>query len=103
MLMIITSGVCVESDISQSPQDVTENENGKVSTDCSTTDTNQALQWYRQYPNQALRHLVKGKTGKQQKERITATMNYKEKGSNLSITGTEVTDAATYVCALETQ
>uniref|UniRef100_A0A4W3IEC8 Ig-like domain-containing protein n=1 Tax=Callorhinchus milii TaxID=7868 RepID=A0A4W3IEC8_CALMI len=97
------TGVSGQEKVYQSPLSVTVGEKENVLINCSAKGTTQTLQWYRQYPNQALKHLVTGKTGEQQKERITATMNYKEKGSNLSITGTEVTDAATYLCAVETQ
>uniref|UniRef100_A0A4W3GJ73 Ig-like domain-containing protein n=1 Tax=Callorhinchus milii TaxID=7868 RepID=A0A4W3GJ73_CALMI len=102
-IFLYLPGVSGQDTVSQSPVSVTVGETERVIFSCSATGSNKALQWYRQYPNQALKHLVTGKTGEQLKERITATMNYREKGSNLSITGTEVTDAATYLCAVETQ
>uniref|UniRef100_A0A4W3HGX0 Ig-like domain-containing protein n=1 Tax=Callorhinchus milii TaxID=7868 RepID=A0A4W3HGX0_CALMI len=94
---LVLPGVSGQDAVSQSPLSVTVGEKDEVLLSCSTTVSNQVLQWYRQYPKQALKHLVSGKTGEQQNKRITATMNYREKGSNLSITGTEVTDAATYL------
>uniref|UniRef100_A0A4W3GEK1 Ig-like domain-containing protein n=1 Tax=Callorhinchus milii TaxID=7868 RepID=A0A4W3GEK1_CALMI len=96
-------GVSGQEEVYQTPLSVTVGEKENVLINCSAKGTTQTLQWYRQYLNQALKHLVTGKTGEQQKERITATMNYRVKGSHLSITGTEVTDAATYLCAVETQ
>uniref|UniRef100_A0A4W3GFL2 Ig-like domain-containing protein n=1 Tax=Callorhinchus milii TaxID=7868 RepID=A0A4W3GFL2_CALMI len=101
-IVLCLQGVSGQDTVSQSPLPVTVAEKEQVIISCSTTES-RALQWYRQYPNQALKHLVTGQTGEQQKERITATMNYRDGRSNLSITGTEVTDAATYLCAVETQ
>uniref|UniRef100_A0A4W3ISQ3 Ig-like domain-containing protein n=1 Tax=Callorhinchus milii TaxID=7868 RepID=A0A4W3ISQ3_CALMI len=97
---VFLCGVSGQEEVYQTPLSVTVGEKENV---CSATGSNNALQWYRQYTNQALKHLVTGKTGEQQKERITATVNYRDSSSNLSITGTEVTDAATYLCAVETQ
>uniref|UniRef100_A0A4W3H7S8 Ig-like domain-containing protein n=1 Tax=Callorhinchus milii TaxID=7868 RepID=A0A4W3H7S8_CALMI len=102
-IVLYLPGVSGQDKVSQLPLSVSVGENEQVLISCSTTEQGRGLQWYRQYPNQALKHLVTGQTGEQQKERITASMNYREKRSNLSITGTEVTDAATYLCAVETQ
>uniref|UniRef100_A0A4W3GAE7 Ig-like domain-containing protein n=1 Tax=Callorhinchus milii TaxID=7868 RepID=A0A4W3GAE7_CALMI len=89
-IALYLSGVSGQDKVSQSPLSVSVGEKEQVLISCSTTEQGQGLQWYRQYPNQALKHLVTGQTGEQQKD-------------NLSITGTEVTDAATYLCAVETQ
>uniref|UniRef100_A0A4W3GCV9 Ig-like domain-containing protein n=1 Tax=Callorhinchus milii TaxID=7868 RepID=A0A4W3GCV9_CALMI len=101
-IVLCLPGVSGQDTVSQSPLSVTVGEKEQVIISCFTTQS-RALQWYRQYPNQSLKHLLTGQTGEQQMKRITATMNFREKGSNLSITGTEVTDAATYLCAVETQ
>uniref|UniRef100_A0A4W3GW07 Ig-like domain-containing protein n=1 Tax=Callorhinchus milii TaxID=7868 RepID=A0A4W3GW07_CALMI len=101
-IVLCLPDVSGQDTVSQSPLSVTVGEKEQVIISCSTTES-RALQWYRQYPNKTLKHLVTGPTGDQQKKRITATMNSREKGSNLSITGAEVTDAATYLCAVETQ
>uniref|UniRef100_A0A4W3IZ04 Ig-like domain-containing protein n=1 Tax=Callorhinchus milii TaxID=7868 RepID=A0A4W3IZ04_CALMI len=102
-IFLYLPGVSGQDTVSQSPLSVTVWEKEQVFISCSTTDTSQTLQWYRQYPNQALTHLVTGKTGEQEKERITATMSYRDGKSNLSMRHTVVTDAATYLCAVETQ
>uniref|UniRef100_A0A4W3ISE5 Immunoglobulin V-set domain-containing protein n=1 Tax=Callorhinchus milii TaxID=7868 RepID=A0A4W3ISE5_CALMI len=84
-IVLYLPGVGGQDTVSQSPLTVTVAEKEQVIISCSTTES-QASQWYRQNPNQALKHLVTGQTGEQQKKRIRATMNYREKGSNLSIT-----------------
>uniref|UniRef100_A0A4W3JN79 Ig-like domain-containing protein n=1 Tax=Callorhinchus milii TaxID=7868 RepID=A0A4W3JN79_CALMI len=88
--------------VTQYPPEITNFEGENVTMNCSYSTINAAF-WYRQNPDGAPQYLFRIYSSGKQKERITATMNYREKGSNLSITGTEVTDAATYLCALETQ
>uniref|UniRef100_A0A4W3JJM9 Ig-like domain-containing protein n=1 Tax=Callorhinchus milii TaxID=7868 RepID=A0A4W3JJM9_CALMI len=88
--------------VSQYPPEITDFEGQNFTLNCSYS-TLQTAFWYRQYPDGAPQYLFRIYSSGKQKKSITATMNYRENGSNLSITGTEVTDAATYFCAVETQ
>uniref|UniRef100_A0A4W3HC06 Ig-like domain-containing protein n=1 Tax=Callorhinchus milii TaxID=7868 RepID=A0A4W3HC06_CALMI len=102
MFFFVLSEVYGQDAVTQYPPEITDFEGQNVTLNCSYSSLQTAF-WYRQYPDGALQYLFRIYTGEQQTKRITATMNYREKGSNLSITRTEVTDAATYVCAAETQ
>uniref|UniRef100_A0A4W3H4Z3 Ig-like domain-containing protein n=1 Tax=Callorhinchus milii TaxID=7868 RepID=A0A4W3H4Z3_CALMI len=99
MCFFVVAEVYGQDVVTQYPPEITDFEGQNVTLNCSYSTINAAF-WYRQYPDGAPQYLFRiyssGKKG-----RITATMNYREKGSNLSITGAEVTDAATYLCAVE--
>uniref|UniRef100_A0A4W3GYG3 Ig-like domain-containing protein n=1 Tax=Callorhinchus milii TaxID=7868 RepID=A0A4W3GYG3_CALMI len=95
-------GVLAASDVSQTPQAMTVNENGNVSMECSTTVTTPAFQWYKQYGNGSIRFLVLGKTDVNTKDRIRAFAERKQKNCTLAIEKVRMSDTATYFCAEST-
>ncbi|MGH0143694.1 UNVERIFIED_CONTAM: hypothetical protein FKN15_018551 [Acipenser sinensis] len=77
-----------------------------VTLQCSYTGAVQSLQWYRQYPGQALEYLLMSfETGtvskaNEEEHRISAEVDKDNKHVFLKLIDTEVTDAAVYYCAL---
>ncbi|MBN3273064.1 HV02 protein, partial [Polyodon spathula] len=73
---------------------------------CSYTGDVQNLQWYRQYPGQALEYLLMsfetGAVSKANEEdhRVSAEVDKDKKHMFLKLIDTEVTDSAMYYCAL---
>ncbi|MBN3277620.1 HV02 protein, partial [Polyodon spathula] len=77
-----------------------------MSLQCSYTGAVSSLQWYRQYPGQALEYLLicfeTGAVTKANEEdhRVSAEVDKDKKHVFLKLTDTEVTDSAVYYCAL---
>uniref|UniRef100_A0A4W3IY56 Ig-like domain-containing protein n=1 Tax=Callorhinchus milii TaxID=7868 RepID=A0A4W3IY56_CALMI len=101
-IYIIFPGVLAESDVSQSPQAVTGNENGNLSMECNTTVSVPTFHWYTQYGNGSIRFLVLGTRDISENDRISALANTRQRNCTLTIQHLRVSDAATYFCAAST-
>ncbi|RXM93175.1 Ig heavy chain V region AC38 15.3, partial [Acipenser ruthenus] len=77
-----------------------------VTLQCSYTGAVCKLQWYRQYPGQALEYLLMsfetggGSKANEEEHRISAEVDKDNKHVFLKLIDTEVTDAAVYYCVL---
>ncbi|MBN3273063.1 HV02 protein, partial [Polyodon spathula] len=77
-----------------------------VSLQCSYRGAVQNLQWYRQYPGQALEYLLMSfETGaiskaNEKDHRVSAELDKDKKHVFLKLIDTEVTDSAVYYCSL---
>uniref|UniRef100_A0A4W3IEI6 Ig-like domain-containing protein n=1 Tax=Callorhinchus milii TaxID=7868 RepID=A0A4W3IEI6_CALMI len=98
-IAVVCLCVLAESDVSQSPQVVTGNENGNVSMECNTTVSGPTFHWYTQYGNGSIRFLVLGTKDVNVKDRISALANTRQRNCTLKIQDLRVSDTATYFCA----
>ncbi|KAK1156702.1 hypothetical protein AOXY_G25723 [Acipenser oxyrinchus oxyrinchus] len=77
-----------------------------VTLQCNYTGDVQNLQWYRQYPGQALDYLLMsfetggGSKANEVEHRISGEVDKDNKHMFLKLIDTEVTEAAVYYCAL---
>ncbi|KAK6483363.1 hypothetical protein HHUSO_G14853 [Huso huso] len=77
-----------------------------VTLQCNYTGAVNNLQWYRQYPGQALEYLLMsfetggGSKANEKEHRISAELDKDNNRVFLKLIDTEVTDAAVYYCAL---
>uniref|UniRef100_A0A8D2L850 Ig-like domain-containing protein n=1 Tax=Varanus komodoensis TaxID=61221 RepID=A0A8D2L850_VARKO len=70
------------------------------------TKTLYSLQWYRQRPGESpvfLLLLMSGRTADRKEPNLSAELNTKNRSSHLHIRGAQLTDSATYFCAIEAQ
>ena len=93
------TGVKVE----QSPSVLSLQEGANSTLWCNFSDTVNNVQWFQQNPGGSLTRLFFIASGTKQNERLSSTVNSKERYSTLHITASQLEDAATYLCAVEAQ
>ena len=85
----------------QSPPALSLQEGDSSTLWCSFSTTVNNVQWYRQYRNGSLVHLFFISSGTKQNGRLNATTVTTERRSSLHISSAQITDSATYFCAVE--
>ena len=70
---------------------------------CNFSAAVKTLRWFQQNPGGSLISLFFIASGMKQNERLSSTVNSKERYSTLHITASQLEDAATYLCAVEAQ
>ena len=89
--------------VEQSPAVLKLQEGADSTLRCNFSDTVNNVQWFQQNPGGSLTILFFIASGMKQKERLSSTVNFKERYSTLHITASQLEDAATYLCAVEAQ
>ena len=95
----VVRGVKVE----QSPSVLKLQEGANSTLRCNFSDTVNNVQWFQQNSEGSLTMLFFIASGMKQKERLSSTVNSKERYSTLHIAASQLEDAATYLCAVEAQ
>nr|AAI49955.1 LOC785621 protein [Bos taurus] len=93
----LVRGVKVE----QSPSVLSLQEGANSTLRCNFSDTVDSVQWFQQNPGGSLTRLFFIASGTKKNERMSSTVNSKERYSTLHITASQLEDAATYLCAVE--
>ncbi|XDC57004.1 hypothetical protein R6Z07M_008186 [Ovis aries] len=89
--------------VEQSPSVLSLQEGANSTLWCNSSDTVNSVQWFQQNPGGSLTRLFVIASGTKQNERLSSTVNSKERYSTLHITASQLEDAATYLCAVEAQ
>ncbi|CAN0538576.1 unnamed protein product [Rangifer tarandus platyrhynchus] len=89
--------------VEQSPSVLKLQEGANSTLRCNFSDTVNNVQWFQQNPGGSLTMLFFIASGTKQKERLSSTVNSKERYSTLHIAASQLEDAATYLCAVEAQ
>ena len=89
--------------VEQSPSILSLQEGANSTLWCNSSDTVNRVQWFQQNPGGSLITLFFIASGTKQKERLSSTVNSKERYSTLHITASQLEDAATYLCVVEAQ
>ncbi|XDA78124.1 hypothetical protein R6Z07F_008224 [Ovis aries] len=89
--------------VEQSPSVLSLQEGANSTLWCNFSDTVNNVQWFQQNPGGSLTRLFVIASGTKQNERLSSTVNSKERYSTLHITASQLEDAATYLCAVEAQ
>ena len=89
--------------VEQSPSVLSLQEGANSTLWCNFSDTVNTVQWFQQNPGGSLITLFFIASGTKQKERLSSTVNSKERYSTLHITASQLEDTATYLCAVEAQ
>ena len=87
----------------QSPSVLNLQEGANCTLRCNFSATVKTLQWFQQNPGGSLISLFFIASGMKQNERLSSTVNSKERYSTLHITASQLEDAATYLCVVEAQ
>uniref|UniRef100_A0A8D0X6A1 Ig-like domain-containing protein n=1 Tax=Sus scrofa TaxID=9823 RepID=A0A8D0X6A1_PIG len=100
--LLLAQVCCVKGvDVEQSPPALSLQEGDSSTLWCSFSTTVNNVQWYRQYRNGSLVHLFFISSGTKQNGRLNATTVTTERRSSLHISSAQITDSATYLCAVE--
>ena len=89
--------------VEQSPSVLNLQEGANCTLRCNFPATVKTLQWFQQNPGGSLIRLFFIVSGAKQNERLSSTVNSKERYSTLHITASQLEDAATYLCAVQAQ
>ncbi|XDB54702.1 hypothetical protein AB1E18_008166 [Capra hircus] len=89
--------------VEQSPSVLSLQEGANSTLWCRSSDTVKSVQWFQQNPKGSLITLFFIASGTKQNERLSSTVNSKERYSTLHITASQLEDTATYLCAVEAQ
>ena len=89
--------------VEQSPSVLKLQEGANSTLRCNFSDTVNNVQWFQQNSEGSLTLLFFIASGMKQKERLSSTVNSKERYSTLHIAASQMEDAATYLCAVEAQ
>uniref|UniRef100_A0A7N5KTJ8 Ig-like domain-containing protein n=1 Tax=Ailuropoda melanoleuca TaxID=9646 RepID=A0A7N5KTJ8_AILME len=100
LLLQYTIGLEVE----QSPSALSLQEGAGAALKCNFSQAVNSVQWFRQNPGGgSLTRLISVASGIKQSGRLNCTLNTRERSSTLHITASQLEDAASYLCAVETQ
>ena len=89
--------------VEQSPSVLSLQEGANSTLRCNFSDTVNNVQWFQQNPGGSLTRLFFIASGTKKNERLSSTVNSKERYSTLHITASQLEDAATYLCAVQAQ
>uniref|UniRef100_G3TS81 Ig-like domain-containing protein n=1 Tax=Loxodonta africana TaxID=9785 RepID=G3TS81_LOXAF len=101
LLWIQICWIRVEMQVEQSPGVLILQEGRNSSLTCNTSVAMAGVQWFQQNPGGHLIFLFYIASGVQQKGRLEATVNTKERYSHLYIRDSQPGDSATFFCAVE--
>ncbi|DAA25691.1 TPA: T-cell receptor alpha chain precursor V-like [Bos taurus] len=87
--------------VEQSPSVLSLQEGANSTLRCNFSETVSSVQWFQQNPGGSLISLFFIASGMKQNERMSSTVNSKERYSTLHITASQLEDAATYLCVVE--
>ncbi|XP_045653404.1 uncharacterized protein LOC123792242 [Ursus americanus] len=91
-------------EVEQSPSVLSLQEGAGAALKCNFSSSVQSVQWFRQNPGGGgLTQLIYVASGMKQSGRLNCTLNTRERSSTLHIAASQLEDAASYLCALETQ
>uniref|UniRef100_A0A452VKZ7 Uncharacterized LOC103680322 n=1 Tax=Ursus maritimus TaxID=29073 RepID=A0A452VKZ7_URSMA len=91
-------------EVEQSPSALSLQEGVRAALKCNFSSSVQSVQWFRQNPGGGgLTRLIYVASGTKQSGRFNCTLNTRERPSTLHIAGSQLEDAASYLCAAETQ
>uniref|UniRef100_A0A4X2LND0 Ig-like domain-containing protein n=1 Tax=Vombatus ursinus TaxID=29139 RepID=A0A4X2LND0_VOMUR len=104
MLCLHLGWVNCQQKVTQTPPSLSVQEEESITINCTYSESNAGnFQWYRQDSGKGLTLLFHMTSGKKQRGRFRSTSNLKESHSSLHITGSQLGDSATYLCATEPQ
>ena len=89
--------------VEQSPSVLSLQEGANSTLRCNFSDTVNSVQWFQQNPRGSLTRLFFIASGMKKNERMSSTVNSKERYSTLHITASQLEDSATYLCVVEAQ
>lgn len=89
--------------VEQNPSVLSLQEGANSTLRCNFSDMVNNVQWFQQNPRGSLTRLFFIASGMKKNERMSSTVNSKERYSTLHITASQLEDAATYLCAVEAQ
>ncbi|EHB12435.1 T-cell receptor alpha chain V region 2B4 [Heterocephalus glaber] len=89
--------------VEQSPQVQILQERRNSSLTCNYSTSINSMQWFQQNQEGRLISLFYIASGEQQKGRLKATVNFKERYSQLYIRDSQPEDSASYFCAVQAQ
>lgn len=91
-------------EVEQSPSALSLQEGAGAALKCNFSQAVNSVQWFRQNPGGgSLTRLISVASGIKQSGRLNCTLNTRERSSTLHITASQLEDAASYLCAVETQ
>uniref|UniRef100_A0A7N5JUL2 Uncharacterized LOC105234921 n=1 Tax=Ailuropoda melanoleuca TaxID=9646 RepID=A0A7N5JUL2_AILME len=91
-------------EVEQSPSALSLQEGASTALKCNFSQAVDSVQWFRQNPGgSGLTRLVYVASGTKQSGRLNCTLNTRERSSTLHIVDSQLEDAASYLCATETQ
>ncbi|DAA25656.1 TPA: hypothetical protein BOS_10445 [Bos taurus] len=89
--------------VEQSPSVLSLQEGANSTLRCNFSDTVNSVQWFQQNTRGSLTRLFFIASGTKKNERMSSTVNSKERYSTLHITASQLEDSATYLCVVEAQ
>uniref|UniRef100_A0A452QF58 Ig-like domain-containing protein n=1 Tax=Ursus americanus TaxID=9643 RepID=A0A452QF58_URSAM len=91
-------------EVEQNPSALSLQEGARTALKCNFSSSVQSVQWFRQNPGgSGLTSLFFIASGMKQSGRLNCTLNTRERSSTLHIAASQLEDAASYLCAAETQ
>uniref|UniRef100_A0A287BFE1 Uncharacterized protein n=1 Tax=Sus scrofa TaxID=9823 RepID=A0A287BFE1_PIG len=100
--LLLAHVCCVRGvDVEQSPPALSLQEGASSTLWCNFSISTQSVYWYRQTNGGRLDHLFSIPSGTKRNGRLNATTVAKDRCSSLYISSAQITDSATYFCAVE--
>uniref|UniRef100_A0A452QEG8 Ig-like domain-containing protein n=1 Tax=Ursus americanus TaxID=9643 RepID=A0A452QEG8_URSAM len=91
-------------EVEQSPSALSLQEGAGAALKCNFSQAVRSVQWFRQNPGgSGLTRLISMASGTKQSGRLNCTLNTRERSSALHTAASQLEDAASYLCAVETQ